>query len=297
MFQRARKHINPSTAIAIVALVFAATGGAFAATGGGSSGGPHATLTATAAKAKAKTKTKAGPRGPAGPKGATGAAGVAGPAGPAGPAGAKGENGANGAAGSAGGPGKEGNKGEPGTPGTPGTPGNSPAGHEFTGSRVGSTCTNGGVEFAIASGTTTYTCNGANGTNGTTGYTETLPAGKTETGTWTLSYNAAAAGEQPRAAISFSIPLAPEEVGESKAVHAEFVEGPSAECPGSVEVPTATPGYLCVYKYGLANAHEPELFDMEGGGGGTMGAILSFQTDAAGAAIGWGSWAVTAPTA
>ena len=43
MLQRVRKHMNPATAIALLALVFALTGGAFAATG---AGGPMASVLA-----------------------------------------------------------------------------------------------------------------------------------------------------------------------------------------------------------------------------------------------------------
>jgi Collagen triple helix repeat (20 copies) len=123
VFRALRKHINPASVLALTALVFAVTGGAFAATGSGGNGS-HARLTASASKAK--PKAKAGPRGPAGPKGATGATGATGAAGATGPAGAKGENGAAGGAGSQGvqgsqGPqGPEGKQGEPGAEGPPG---------------------------------------------------------------------------------------------------------------------------------------------------------------------------------
>ena len=82
MFRALRNHLTPSTAIAFVALVFAITGGAFAATGSvnnSGGGGSHGTLTASVAKKKAKPKPKGGARGPAGPKGAPGATGPAGP--------------------------------------------------------------------------------------------------------------------------------------------------------------------------------------------------------------------------
>jgi Collagen triple helix repeat (20 copies) len=112
---RFARYINPATVIALVALVFAVTGGAFAATGGG------ARVVAGVAKAKKKAPAgKPGPRGPqgpagaagpAGPAGAQGAQGAQGPAGPAGSAGAKGEAGAPGA------PGGEGKQGPPGTTG------------------------------------------------------------------------------------------------------------------------------------------------------------------------------------
>jgi Collagen triple helix repeat (20 copies) len=126
---RRRLHVSPSMVIAVVALVFAATGGAFAMGGGGSS--PSGTLTASAAKSKAKSapKGKAGPRGPAGPAGKNGAigatgsagaqgvAGAAGPQGPAGATGAKGETGATGLQGEKGATGAVGAKGSPWTAG------------------------------------------------------------------------------------------------------------------------------------------------------------------------------------
>ena len=130
MFSALRRHISPATVLAFVALVFAVTGGAFAASGPGSSPGAKASASSVLGRvAKSKPKAKAGPRGPAGPKGAagaTGATGSAGPAGaigPAGPAGGKGEPGAAGANGSNGetGPrGPEGPQGEPGSPWTGG---------------------------------------------------------------------------------------------------------------------------------------------------------------------------------
>jgi Collagen triple helix repeat (20 copies) len=128
MFSAIRKRISPTTVVAFMALVFAMTGGAFAASGGGGGGtGAKATASVTplasAAKAKPKPKAKAGPRGPAGPAGAKGAAGAAGPAGPAGAAGAKGETGAPGAAGAQGGVGAAGKEGAEGQEGSPWTDG------------------------------------------------------------------------------------------------------------------------------------------------------------------------------
>lgn len=100
-----RKHFNATTIIAIVALVFAMTGGAFAVT---SKGGPSPV--ASVAK-KSKVKVLRGPRGPKGDSGPAGAAGPAGPVGPAGAAGAKGEKGERG---------EKGEKGEAGAAGPAG---------------------------------------------------------------------------------------------------------------------------------------------------------------------------------
>ncbi len=126
MFQALRKHLTPSTFIAFLALVFALTGGAFAASSHGGGAGSKATASATrgtsvavTAKSKAKPKAKVGPRGPAGPKGATGPAGPAGAAG----VGTPGAAGPQGPAGAAGAKGETGPAGTNGTNGTNGTTG------------------------------------------------------------------------------------------------------------------------------------------------------------------------------
>ncbi len=125
MFSGLRKHMTPSMGIALLALVFALTGGAFAASNGSGRSGGKANASVTdsvATTAKAKQKSKAGARGPAGPKGATGAAGAAGvtgpagstgPAGPVGPTGT-GATGATGAAGATGATGATGPEGKSG---------------------------------------------------------------------------------------------------------------------------------------------------------------------------------------
>jgi hypothetical protein len=143
MFHRVRRHLNASTLIALLALVFAVTGGAFAATGhGGSPAGALASVKAGAAK------SKRGPRGPQGPAGPAGKNGAAGPAGPAGPVGAKGETGATGAA------------------GANGVAGAGVTSAVFKTDKGG--CKEGGVELFSASGTS-YVCNGEESTPGQQG--------------------------------------------------------------------------------------------------------------------------------
>ncbi len=256
MFSIIRKHLTPSTAIAIVALVFAITGGAFAATGGSSNGGKSASATASAtplaSAAKSKAKPKAGPRGLAGPAGKTGATGPAGPAGPAGAAGAKGETGAAGGQGPQGPQGPQGEKGETGKEGTPGKP-------------------------------------GKNGTFGD----EPLPAGKTLTGVYAAS--GSAEGAYPNGlvstGVSFALPVAVE-----PAVHYFKVgETPlsGSGCKGSVAEPGAEEGNLCVFAEVEANVGSVGT-ELKASNTSTIGADIAGPAAAKGLVAIAGTWAVTA---
>ncbi len=103
---RRRLHVSPATVIASLALVFAMTGGAYAA-------GRYVITSAkqikpsvlAQLKGKAGTQGSAGAQGPVGPTGATGPQGAAGAKGetgtigPEGPSGKNGENGKNGTTG------------------------------------------------------------------------------------------------------------------------------------------------------------------------------------------------------
>jgi hypothetical protein len=122
--QRLRKriHVSPATAIATLALVFAMSGGAYAA--------KHYLITSTkqispkvlkSLKGASGNNGAPGAAGPAGPGGAQGAQGAQGPAGPAGAAGAKG------------GPGPAGTNGTNGTNGTTGFTKTLPSGETETG--------------------------------------------------------------------------------------------------------------------------------------------------------------------
>lgn len=171
--QRPRPRAGGSWAIAVLALVFAMSGGAFAAQDYFHESGPQAR----------KQVAKRGPAGPRGPRGAQGPAGAAGAQGPVGPVGAAGAAGA---------------RGPEGSPWTAGG---------------------------------------------------TLPSGKTLSGTWiavALGKEVEPGKAEGGTTVSFGIRLvAP------PAIHviAKGKEGEehAAECPGSVKLPLAAKGNLCLY--------------------------------------------------
>jgi hypothetical protein len=183
-----------------------------------------------------------------------GKAGSAGPAGATGPAGVQspaGPAGAQGPAGTAGAKGETGPKGEPGAKGE----------------------------------------KGIQGEKGTTGFTETLPSGKTEKGTWSYGMTSAESVVST-ASISFVIPLA-----KAPTLHFVETEGADPECPGNVEEPSADKGDLCVY----LGTHEPATFPGLFNGitsSSTAGMTLVFhvvQTEKGfEPSFAFGSWAVTA---
>jgi hypothetical protein len=183
--------------------------------------------------------------------------GKAGPAGPTGAAGPAGTTGAKGDAGAAGAKGETGSAGAPGSPGTP----------------------------------------GKNGTNGQTGFTETLPGGKTETGSWIVGMTTMAL--PVNTSISFTIPLA-EPLDETHVHYVKAGEGAPVGCTGgNASAPVADPGNLCVYEtrltegpaFHLRRIFKPSDFN-ETPGATQNGAILQFEGSEE--ATAWGTWAVTA---
>jgi hypothetical protein len=182
MLRALRRNINPSTFIAIIALVLAATGGAYAATGAGNH---KNALTAGAAKSKRGPR---GPQGPPGKEGKEGKVGAIGPTGKEGAAGKEGPAGPTGPASTAQGPagesvlisafgGEEHGCGAGGTLFTVGgkqatacngesVPGKSVTSKEQASGTLGP-CTVGGSEFVSAEGNTTFACNGTDGKSAT----------------------------------------------------------------------------------------------------------------------------------
>lgn len=293
--------------IAVIALVFAMLGGAYAASGNNDG------------KATASAKAKKGPRGPRGPVG------------PAGPAGAKGDTGAGGANGTNG---KDGTNGRSVIASAAAVPAECPTGTT-------------GTKFEVeGSGTSSHVCSGKEGSpwtaSGTlpSGKTETgtwaANANKQEfevevEGTKSTVKLSTKGVTVP---ISFPIPLAgelssPESTAPSAAqqVHYVYVSGgknteriinfsafaleevESTKCLGSVASPTAKPGNLCIYEgvnaseaietSGAFAGHPISDFDIKkpvttGLGASTSGAVLQLKA-AAENATAYGTWAVTAP--
>jgi hypothetical protein len=236
---RRRARVTPATVIAGLALVFAMTGGAYAA--------KKYLITSTKQISPSVLKQLQGKVGAVGAPGSAGAQGAQGPAGPAGPAGPSGAGGA---------------KGETGPAGAKGATGAAGA--------IGAT----GAK-------------GATGATGETGFTEKLPKGKTETGTWTVGSPSAGL---VRAALSLSIPLAAAPAAAD--VHYLTVGGgETTECPGTVEKPEAGPGQVCIY---TLEASEVSYFSLAGFPRRfASGVVLAFNVET-GQGAASGTWAVTA---
>lgn len=283
---RIRPRLTYANVAATLALVFAMTGGAYAAS--------KFIITSTK---QIKPSVLSQLKGKAGPAGRTGAVGAQGPAGAAG---AKGETGTAG---------KNGENGVAGKDGTSVTSVEKASG-------VLGPCKEGGSEFTAASGKT-YACNGAKGKEGspwTLG--GTLPSEKTETGSWAFKNPTASVVLSLAIPISFTLPLEaalaacdPTETPAGCKVHfinaagEEVVNGavgigePTVDCLGTVAAPTAKPGNLCVYTgaaTGLAAGSEQIRSAATGANGASVaGAQISANVTAG--AEGYGTWAVTAP--
>jgi hypothetical protein len=300
---RRRMRVTPAMVIAGLALVFAMTGGAYAA--------KKYLITSTKQISPSVLKQLQGRAGAPGTAGAQGAQGPAGPAGPGGPAGSAGQ-------------GPAGPAGEKGASGAEGKAGESVKMKVATGGE----CKEGGSSFTVG-GKTEHVCNGSPWTAG-----GTLPSGQTETGAWHFFQPAALV--VPVAPISFSIPLAAP-LGASE-VHLIAVNGKElilnsgleleevvpTKCGSGIEKaggpavdtanPKAAPGNLCIYvsylkpeefaeSKGAASSGyiAPAASECEGlgcvfaeeTGASTAGARLTFSYGQE--STGAGTWAVTAP--
>lgn len=270
MFVTMRRPYTFASLIAIVALVFAMAGGAWAA--------KKYLITSTkqiSPSVLKKLKGKRGAKGAAGVNGINGANGATGPVGP---------------------------QGSPGAPGKDGAVGASVESAEFPSGAEpgGEPCTErGGVEFEIeGSGEQTFACNGEEGSPWSAG--GVLPEGATETGLWTFNssgpkfFTMFFLGE-----ISFSIPLAEPLSGEkvkvisasSTPAEKEVCDDGEAPAP-SVKNPEADPGFLCVFRSALEEGSASiEVWNFNGEPGAeTTGALLASTTASF---VATGTFAVT----
>ncbi|MBA3866089.1 MAG: hypothetical protein H0X42_07050 [Solirubrobacterales bacterium] len=213
-------------------------------------------------------------------------------------AGKPGANGANGTNGSNGAPGAKGDAGAAGSPGA--------NGESVKVTSLSSPKCNGqaGVEFSNASGS-------GKACNGQTGFTETLPAGKTETGIWSVGPITEAGTGTSYTIVpiaSFPIPLASPLDG----AHVHYIDPageevlgtafspttqpPGPECEGSAALPSAASGNLCIYagnqEGGISGASE-SIIDPStaSAGAAASGAIGLFKLGGVSSAVG--VWAVT----
>lgn len=265
MWDRIRERVGSAGLIVgVIALVLAVAGGAYAA-GGGLSG-------------KQKKEVEKISKKFAGKPGA---------------AGANGKDGTNGSNGS---------NGKDGANGTNGTVG--PKGKSITArAALPTECEERGgaiVEDEALPPSEIEVCAGEEGSPWTAG--GALPAGATETGSWIFSANESSE-EEAYAALSFAVPLpagltAAKVHYESEANFADF-DGAGAEtvgCEGTTSIPLAPEGNLCVYgNVNVSGATFVAIRNLGNGasGGNRAGALLVFEREATGAAIGSGSFAVT----
>lgn len=258
--------------VAIVALLAALVGGAYAA-GGGLSGKQKKEVRGIAKKEAKKY-------------------GAQGPAGPQGPSGVSGKDGLNGLDGAPGEAGKSGGNGR-----------------SVALSETASGCAEGGITVEVeGSGEPLEICNGEAGQAGEDGepWTAggTLPANSTETGSWSVGTYfgptmtpVEAIAKPLLAPIPFAIPLAQG----LDASHVHFI-GTGETAPvgctgGTAEHPKADSGNLCVYAGGNEGVSvEKSIYTASGSNGtpgaSTAGAVLAMMVLEEGAGA-WGTWAVT----
>jgi Collagen triple helix repeat (20 copies) len=272
MLSFVRKRFTFGNVALTLALVFAMSGGAFAA-----------------GKFLITSTKQISPKVLAQLKGAKGANGVAGAQGPQGPAGAKGETGPKGETGA---------KGEQGVQGSPGTNGAS-----VTNTKVEPgepECEErGGAKLKVASGASTFACNGKQGSPWAAG--GTLPSGASETGNWSAVLGPGVAG--PNKEFGFAVPSLSFTIGLAVAIPSEHVEikevgydgsdktGEEHEqCPGTAEVPEAKAGFVCIYTFQDGTEAKEKSVTTTNPAGVVFfirGEHIGFVT--------YGTWAVTAP--
>jgi hypothetical protein len=260
MFAKLKRRLGangPGITIAVLAMLLALTGGAFAASGA---------LTGKQKKEVEKIAKKFA--GKPGPQGAQG---------PAGAAGAKGD------------------KGDAGSPGTEGKPGKSVAVTSIAPGEI--ECEEHGGALVEEEGAVSgvEVCNGSEGKDGSPWAPESaLPPGATETGAWAFT-GTTSDSSGISVPISFPVQLGPGQALDEAHVH--FVEASTEACPGNAIAPSAKPGELCVYDSSQSVIGTEfvaiERVTDKTVGANRAGAVLVFKAPT-GAASASGTFALTA---
>jgi hypothetical protein len=314
MLSALRKRLSYANVTATLAVFFAMSGGAYAAS--------HYLITSPKQikpSVLASLKGKAGPAGATGSNGAVGPAGPAGATGPAGPQGPQGASGANGEPGKEGKQGKEGREGKEGKEGTFG--GQSlPAGKTLTGAYAatgfgeaafpepGSGFVEGAASFALPVpnvGNTSelevsYIQAGVENATGTGDITEGstevtnvhTTSGEFTVGAYIQGTGSASQDVRITAVGSGTLTLeAP--AGETKTA-ASLTAGFPAGCTGNASEPGAEEGHLCVFGEGEANLLNPPSVTLEGSAITAIGFTIHGGSATKGYMSIQGTWAVTA---
>ncbi len=277
MFSRIRKRFTYANVAMTLALVFAMTGGAYAA---------KRYLITSTKQISPKVLTQL--KGANGKNGTNGTNGAVGPQGPAGPQGLQG----------AAGPGLQGKEGPTGKDGVSVT--------STALAAKNATCSEGGSEFTAAEGKKTFACTGKQGKEGTFDGSP-LPQGKTVRGAWALSGYGEATYPNPgfglaKAAVSFPAPISPglapahyigpaEGENEEESKWAEAIK--EGKCKGFNENPAAAEGQLCIFASSEYNLATVPGVNISGPGATSLGFVMGALNGGKGAFFAEGTWAVT----
>jgi hypothetical protein len=130
---------------------------------------------------------------------------------------------------------------------------------------------------------------GATGPAGAVGpagpFPAVLPAGVTLRGAFNLGGTATAIGQLANTSISFVFTLAS---APTVQVVAAGTATPPANCPGTVALPQAKPGFLCVFE-----AQDASVTGVQVNGSERTGGTIFVNATATGVFFSFGTWAVT----
>jgi hypothetical protein len=161
------------------------------------------------------------------------------------------------------------------------------------------------ADLATNSTNATKATNATNATNATSAKSAASPAtlasGTSETGSYSVVFQAAAVANDGQGAISFPFQLASDPtVGGTTSPDFIHVGGASTtDCPGTVANPKAVAGHLCVYESFGENQGTACITQMDAGwacgAADKYGAGVYLTAKAVGRVVSVGTWAVTAP--